>query len=376
DEEPVTHDVALPRRERSTGVGHTEFDVEFDPGLPLAADLGRRDFTINAIAQDCATGTLVDPFDGRADLRERVLRMVFPGSFTEDPLRILRGAQFAARFGCTIEPATWEAMREAVPLVDSVSRERVAEELTKLLTLAAEPSVGIRILQTLGVLECLLPELAQTLGVDQPGGYHAYDVFEHSLRTADAAPPRLKLRWAALLHDVNKPQCREIGEDKATFYGHDRQGARTAKRILTRLRYPNDLADQVALLVDKHMFTTGVSDKGVRRLIRKLGPELVYDLLDLRRADVVAQGKGGHTGDVDELEARITAEINSKAPFNRTDLAVDGGDLMTALGLAPGPDLGRLIDALLEAVLDDPALNTRRRLLALARKLLADKPSN
>jgi len=124
------------------------------------------------------------------------------------------------------------------------------------------------------------------------------------------------------------------------------------------------------------MFTTGVSDKGVRRLIRKLGPELVYDLLDLRRADVVAQGKGGHTGDVDELEARITAEINSKAPFNRTDLAVDGGDLMTALGLAPGPDLGRLIDALLEAVLDDPALNTRRRLLALARKLLADKPSN
>lgn len=373
DDNPVTHDIALPRRERSTGVGHTEFDVDFDPELPLEVDLRRRDFTINAIAVDCRTGDIIDPLDGSRDLDRRLLRMVFPDSFSEDPLRILRGAQFAARFDLTVEAGTLEAMRAAAPLVETLSAERISEELTKLLTRSPKPSTGLRLLQELGIIKRLIPELEETVGVDQPGGYHAYDVFEHSLHTVDAAPPRLRLRLAGLFHDVNKPQCKVVVGEKATFYGHEKKGARTARRILSRLRFPRELTDQVSLLVDQHMFTANISDKGVRRLIRRLGLDLIYDLLDLRRADVVAQGMGGTTGDVDELEKRITEEINHKRPFGREDLAVDGRDLMEKLRIAPGPELGDLLEGLLETVLDDPDCNTREELLSVARKLLSDK---
>ncbi len=369
----VTYDIALPRSERSTGVAHTDFDVDFDPQLPVERDLLRRDFTINAIAENCATRELADPAGGQTDLKQRRLRMVFPNAFRDDPLRILRGAQFLARFELSLDPATKEAMREAVPLVATVSMERVAEELTKLLTLSAKPSAGFKLLQELGALKILIPELEETVGVDQPGGYHAYPVFEHSLHTLDAAPPTLRLRWAALLHDINKPQCKQVEGDKATFYGHEKIGARTARRLLRRLRYPNDLADDVSLLVDRHMFTTGVTDKGVRRLIRWLGPELIYELLDLRRADVIAQGKGGHTDDVDELQQRITGEINKKSPFGLKDLAINGHDLIQQLGLSPGPKIGAILSHLLEIVLDDPAQNTADNLLHEARKLLDGK---
>lgn len=369
-QEAVTYDIALPRTESSTGVAHTDFHVDFDPQVPVERDLLRRDFTINAMAENCATGAVVDPAGGQADLMARCLRMVFPGAFQDDPLRILRGAQFLARFEMTLDPATREAMREAVPLVATVSMERVAEELTKLITLSTRPSQGFKLLQELGALKIILPELEETVGVDQPGGYHAFPVFEHSLYTADAAPADLRLRWAALLHDINKPQCKQVDGSKATFYAHEKMGSRTARRVLRRLRYPNELADEVSLLVDRHMFTTSVTDKGLRRLIRWLGPQMIYDLLNLRRADVVAQGMGGKTDDVDELEQRITDEINKRPPFGLKDLAINGRDLMSELNLPPGPKIGEILSCLLEQVLDDPGANTRDNLLAISRKLL------
>lgn len=368
----VTHDIALPRSEQSTGTGHKDFTVDFDPELPVERDLLRRDFTMNALAEDCATHDIVDPSNGKADIETKTLRMVFPNTFREDPLRILRGAQFLARFGLTLDPATRDAMRECAPLVASVSMERVAEELTKLITLAPKPSIGFLLLQELGVLKALLPEMEEMVGVDQPGGYHAYPVFEHSLYTADAARQNLRLRWAALLHDINKPQCKAVDGVKATFYGHDKQGSRTAKRILRRLRYPNELADDVSTLIERHMFTTDVTDKGVRRLVRWLGPELIYDLLELRRADVIAQGMGGTTEDVDELEQRITDQINRKSPFGLKDLAINGRDLMSEFDLPAGPRIGEVLHYLLECVLDDPALNERVILLDLSRKYLQD----
>ena len=366
----ATYDVALPRTERSTGIAHTDFAVDFDPQLPVERDLLRRDFTINAMAENCATGELVDPSGGKADLKARRLRMVFPDAFRDDPLRILRGAQFLARFELNLDPKTREAMSESVPLIATVSMERVADELTKMITLSRTPSLGFKLLQELGVLRIILPELEETVGVEQPGGYHAYPVFEHSLYAADAAPAQLRLRWAAILHDINKPQCKQVEGEKATFYAHEKMGARTARKLLRRLRYPNELADEVSLLVDRHMFTTAVTDKGVRRLIRWLGPELIYELLNLRRADVIAQGMGGTTDDVDELERRITEEINKKSPFGLKDLAVNGRDLMAELELSPGPKIGAVLAYLLEQVLDDPALNTRDNLLRLARNFL------
>jgi len=366
-----TLDFSLPRLEKSYGVGHTDFHVDFDPDLTVEKDLGRRDFTINAIAQDLRSGGLIDVFDGQADLRARVLRMVFPSAFVEDPLRILRGIQFAARFDLAVDSATYEAMKDSADLIKTISAERIAEELNKLLLLAKKPSSGFRLTQEIGVLKHILPELEATVGVDQPGPFHKWNVFDHTLECVDAAPPRLNVRWACLLHDINKPQCRVVDGDSATFYGHDKMGARTAAKVLQRLRYSNDFIEDVSTLVDKHMFTTEVSDKGMRRLVRKVGAGLIYDLLDLRRADVHAQGKGGSVDDVDELQARITSEIDKKSPFGLKDLAVNGGDLIRELGLSPGPRIGQILHALLEIVLDEPNRNIRDILLSEARNILS-----
>ncbi|MBD3297607.1 MAG: HDIG domain-containing protein [candidate division Zixibacteria bacterium] len=372
-EDRATLDIALPRSEQSTGIRHVDFAVDFDPDLPVERDLMRRDFTINALAQDCRTGDIVDPSNGLDDIKSSTLRMVFPNTFREDPLRVLRGAQFMARFKLSLDPETREAMGESIALIESVSMERIAEELTKLLELADKPSIGLRLLHELGALKIVLPELEDTVGVEQPGGFHAYNVFDHTMLTLDTAKKSLRVRWAALLHDINKPQTKEVEGDRARFYGHDRLGARTAKRVLRRLRYPNDLADQVSTLVERHMFTTeGLTDKGVRRLIRRVGPELVYDLLALRRADTIAQGTGQSNDDVDDLEVRITDEINRKSPFGLKDLAVDGRDLMAEFDLRPGPHIGQILHALLEDVLDDPSQNDRDNLLRLARNQLSD----
>jgi tRNA nucleotidyltransferase (CCA-adding enzyme) len=366
--QPQTFDITLPRREHSTGVGHKDFAVAFDPALPVEDDLVRRDFTINAMALALDNNELVDPLHGRLDLENRQLRMVYPASFEDDPLRMLRAVQFAARFEFVIEPETFSAMRNRAALIKTVSAERISDEMNKLLCLARRPSEGFRIMQTSGILHELLPELEVCVGVDQPGGYHKYDVFEHTLQVVDACAPRLSLRLAALFHDIRKPQHKRLVEGGATFYGHETTAAATAREVLRRLRYSNDLIDDVMILVEKHMFTTGVTDKGLRRLVRRVGVDLIFDLLDLRRADVVGQGMGGTTEDVDELEARIRAELERKPPFSRTDLALDGQDIMHMFGIQPGPLVGRIADYLMEAVLDDPENNTVERLEKLARE--------
>lgn len=371
DAAPVTYDIALPRKEYSTGVGHTEFAVEFDHTCSVADDLVRRDFTINALARSVTTGEIIDPTNGQQDLAVRLIRFISEQAFLEDPLRMLRAIQFAARFEFTIEEQTLAAIKKHIQLIETVSTERIAEELNKLLAKADRPSVGFRLLHDVGMLKIILPELDTCVGVDQPGGYHAFDVFEHSIRTVDETTGPLHLRWAALVHDINKPQARVVDGDKATFYGHEKRGATTAKKILRRLRYSNELIDRVASLVDRHMFTAEVTDKGLRRLIRRMGQELVFDLLNLRRADVIAQGMGGTTEDVDELEQRIRDEIKRKPPFGLGDLAVDGTVLMEQLNLQPGPRLGSILNYLLEQVLDDPALNTREQLLSIAAEFNA-----
>lgn len=369
----TTFDISLPRKEYSTGVGHRDFAVSFDPYLPIEEDLIRRDFTINAMAIPLGGGELIDPVGGRADLKNKVLRMVTAQSFTEDPLRMLRAVQFAARFQFEIEPATFNGITEHAALIAAVSPERIAEELNKLLVRAEKPSQGFRLMQKSGLLKLILPELEETVGVEQPGGFHLYDVFEHTLKTIDASPPVLHIRLAALFHDITKPQAKQLTESGATFYGHEKTGARTAVRVMRRLRYSNELIENVRVLVDRHMFTTAVTDKGRRRLIRRVGTELIFDLLDLRRADVVAQGRGGSTADVDQFENDIRGEIESRSPFGLKDLAVKGNDLMSEFGLPESPLIGQVLDYLLEKVLDQPGDNTREKLLEFARSYLANR---
>ncbi len=364
-------DFALPRREHSTGTGHREFAVNFDHTIPVEDDLYRRDFTINAIARDVKTGRYIDPLNGRQDIHDRVIRYTSSASFVEDPLRMLRAMQFAARLGFAVDRVTLVAICDSARLIESVSAERIAEELNKLLLKADKPSIGFRLMEETGLLQYILPELQNTVGVSQPGPYHAWPVFEHTIYTVDAAPRRLVVRMACLFHDIAKPQAKRLtDEGGATFYGHETYGARLTRAALERLRYSNDFIDDVVTLVDRHMFTTDVTDKGLRRLIRKTGLALIYDLLDLRRADVVGQGKGGRTDDVDVLEQRIREEIAKKPPFGFGDLAVDGNDLMREFALQPGRIVGLVLNHLLETVLDFPDKNDYETLMAEAKDYL------
>jgi len=310
-----TFDIALPRREYSTGWGHKEFEVNFDPDLTVEDDLARRDFTINAMARDLETGEIVDPFNGRTDIEHRLIRTTYDKSFVDDPLRMLRAVQFASRLNLLVEPSTFQAIRDNAESIKTVSAERIGEELNKLLERSLEPSVGMRLLHTTGLLKHIMPELEACVNIEQPGGFHAYDVFEHTMRTLDACPRRLRVRMAALFHDIRKPQTKQLTDTGASFYGHEHQGAVAVKRVLGRLRYGNDFIREVSTLVDRHMFTTQVTDKGMRRLMRRVGVDLIFDLLDLRRADVVGQGKGGSTDDVDEFEKRIRDEIDREPPL-------------------------------------------------------------
>lgn len=381
-----TVDVALPRRERSTGHGHREYEIEYDPDLPVERDLRRRDFTMNAIALQIdepsvrATGrsplrSIIDPYGGLRDIRDNVIRMVDPAAFEQDPLRMLRACQFAARFEYALERGTFESVKRHAALAATVSPERVQQELNKLLARAEQPSIGLWLMQRSGLLAVVLPELAAGAGIDQPGDFHRYDVFQHSIKTVDHVPrdKGLTLRLAALLHDVAKPGCRERSGGRVHFYGHDRRGELTARAVLERMKYPRDTVQAVCFLVRQHMFAYPETEKGLRRLIAKTGVPGLYDLIDLRRADILAQGRGGEgaTAVLDQFEQLATAEIRQKRPFSLADLAVDGDDLQREFGLRPGPALGRLLTHLLEHVLEHPARNHRDALLEEAARQLA-----
>ncbi len=365
---PGAFDIALPRQEHSTGVGHKDFKVSYDHNLKVEDDLGRRDFSINAMAKDVADGKIIDPFGGQRDLEGKILRQVFKDAFLEDPLRMLRGIQFAARFEFEIEKETFEAMQRNAHMISTVSPERIAEELNKLLAQADKPSVGFRLMQKSGLLRHVLPELEVCVGVDQPGGWHKYDVFEHTLITIDNCRKDLTIRLAALFHDINKPQTKHLKEDGATFYSHEVIGGRTAEKVMSRLRYSNDLIYAVRLLVEKHMFTTQVTDKGLRRLIKKTEGR-IFDLLELRKADIIAQGRGSQgVREIEEFEKIVQAELDRKPPISLNDLKIDGEIVMKKLKLKPGPAVGKILNHLLEKVLDDPQFNQEEFLLEEAKR--------
>ncbi|MBD3168572.1 MAG: HD domain-containing protein [candidate division Zixibacteria bacterium] len=370
----ITYDIALPRREVSTGEGHRDFEVDFDHNLRVEEDLLRRDFTINAIALDLSDNTLADPLNGRKDIEDKLIRMVSENSFPDDPLRMLRAVQFAARFKFTIEPVTLKAIKKNASRISTVSAERIQEELNKMLLRADRPSTGFRIMHNTGLLKGILPELEETVGVDQPGPYHRFDVFEHTMEAVDHSIKRLPVRLAALFHDISKPQTRELTDKGgATFYGHERKAAGVARSVMKRLRYSNEITEDVRVLVYRHMYTDRVTDKGLRRLIRNVGKERIFDLLDLRRADIIAQGRGQNPAQVDKFEKRIRDELERKPPFSVKDLDINGWDLMEEFKLKPGPLIGDILNYLLELVLDEPELNKKEILLQNAKEFLESR---
>jgi tRNA nucleotidyltransferase (CCA-adding enzyme) len=374
-------DIALPRRERSTGVGHKEFAVEAGPEIPLEDDLGRRDFRMNMIARHVADDTVVDPYGGVADIRAERIDIVAESAFADDPLRMLRAAQFAARFGYSLTARTMDAMRAAAALIDSVSGERIGEEFAKLM-LARAPSVGLEILRATGVLAQLWPELLEGVDVDQ-NDWHAYDVYRHSLATLDAAPPGdLPLRLAALLHDVGKPRTAAPREDGRgnTFYQHEHVGAEMVPAMLARLRLPNETVETVVHLVRQHMYAADPDalDRTVRRFIRRIGPAHLERLFALRRADVEGSGLPGRGDFNDRFEARVAAVLAEEPALGLRQLALGGGDVIAAFvrkglaaeGFRGDARVGAVLQALLEEVTDDPSLNEATLLAQRAERYI------
>ena len=361
-------DIALPRRERSTGVGHKDFTVEAGPSVPLEDDLRRRDFRMNMIARRLGDDEVVDPYGGVADIRAARIDIVDEATFEEDPLRLLRAAQFAARFGYAPTGRTEAAMRGAAGLVATVSAERIGEEVAKLLT-ARTPSIGLEILRATGVLAHVWPELLEGLEVDQ-NDWHAYDVYRHNLATLDAAPAGdVTLRLAALLHDVGKPRTAAPRPDGRgnTFYQHEQVGAEMVPSMLARLRLPNDTVDTVAHLVLHHMYSADpeAQDKTLRRFVRRIGPEHLTRLFALRAADIDGSGLPRRDDSNERFEARIAAVLAEGPAFSIRDLAISGDDVIGMFerkGLAPSGfrgdrRVGELLHALFEEVTDDPSRN-------------------
>ncbi len=340
----------------------------------LDEDLARRDFTVNAIAwgrsaEDGAEPRWIDPTDGLADLRAGVIRAVGDAQvrFDEDALRLLRAARLAAQLGFEIEPVTRAAMGATAETARWVSSERVGGELDKMI-MADPPSRAIAILSDTGVLEHVIPELARQRGVPQDK-VTGHDLWGHCLATVDGAavvdPGNRLLRLAALFHDIGKPPTFADGH----FIGHDEEGAKMAEALLTRLAFPRQDVIHVAALIANHMFSyeTRWSAAAVRRFIRRIGRERIDDLIKLRRADNIGSGLAPEAGDLDELTARVAAELAAGSPLTLRELAINGDDLVNGLGIAPGPAVGELLERLLGSVISDPTRNTREQLLAEAR---------
>jgi len=365
------------RTEAGYGDGRRPDSVSY--AATIEEDLSRRDFTMNAVAlrlvKGAVRGKKVDPFGGEADIKAGVIRCVGDPAqrFAEDGLRPLRAVRFAAQLSFTVERQTLEAIGGALETGAKVSAERVKDELDKILA-SPKPSVAFLLMEKSGLLKLFLPELAACRGIEQKGN-HRFDVLEHSLLACDYAAQRYfpaEVRLAALLHDVGKAVTAAVDETGVrTFYQHESESEKTARNILTRLRYPNAVTDSVCHLVKEHMFhyTDDWSDAAVRRFVVRVGVEHLSGLYRLRRADSFATAGVEPPPDfLLPLIDRVDGVLAEGRAFTLKDLAVSGRDLM-AMGIAPGKTMGKILNELLESVLDDPALNERNALLEIAKKL-------
>jgi tRNA nucleotidyltransferase (CCA-adding enzyme) len=374
----VTVDVALPRRESSTGSGHRDFVIESGPEVPLVDDLARRDFRMNMIARAIPSGELVDPYAGAADIRAQQIDILREEAFIEDPLRMLRACQFAARFGYALTSRTLNAMRTAAQFVNTVSPQRIGEELSKMLKAAHKPSTGIELMRITGLLDKIWPEIAEGYGVEQ-NEWHLYDVYRHNLETLDATPENnLVLRLSALLHDIGKPRVK----DGPHFYKHELVGADMAREMLLRTAFPNDVIDQVCLLVRNHMYCAdaAVTDAAVRRFIRRIGVDALDHIFSLRAADIIGSGLPKRDSSDQEFQARVACELLQKPALSTRDLALNGRDVIAlylehgiALPMRGDRRVGEVLAALFEHVTDDPSLNEPVALRELAHRFLKAK---
>jgi len=427
DQGGESHDVEVTtyRNEADYVGGRWPTKVEY--ARTIEEDLSRRDFTINAMALNLqefdtakASGwqfvaqILVDPFQGLVDLAAKTIKAVGDPieRFSEDGLRPIRGCRLAAQLDFAIEPKTFAAMSATLIVVKQISIERFREELMKLLNKAAKPSTGFRLMRDAGILELFIPELLEGQGITQPV-FHVDDVFNHIMAVTDMAEDSIKL--AALFHDIAKPRCFMKDERGVHFYGHEQVGALMTKEIMQRLKFSNTEIEHTERLVRWHMFfypsadwrklrkdqfdwitatkeqiqthieetrsgTTagGWSDAAIRRLIQNVGGEdAIDDLMKLRIADAGANSKSEfNPGEIRVLSERISQVRAQDMALKISDLNITGQDLMQNLQISAGPQLGLILNHLLELVVEEPLLNTTELLLGKAREFIQNEKQN
>lgn len=382
-------EVTTFRSEGKYSDGRHPDNVSFD--TTLDEDLSRRDFTINAIAANLEDGKIVDLFGGKNDIEKKIIRTVGNAHdrFMEDGLRPIRAIRFSAQLGFEIEDETLKAIENSCvqEKIKSISIERFRDELIKILKTDV-PSVALHLLEKTGILKIFIPELCECRGCSQKDvrGFHEFDVLDHNFYTCDGADKtNFTVRLAALFHDIGKKDARTVEKrewpegsgnivDLIHFHKHEIYSAEQTEKILTRLRFPNNEIERVVHLIRHHMFffEENWSDAAVRRFIVRIGPENINDLFELRKADIYGMHRekwnpqSSSAKGIDSLKKRISEIESQKNALSLKDLAVNGKDLIQA-GIPAGKELGKILNSLFEAVLENPEMNKKDVLIAKAK---------
>ena len=365
DDKERPHEITTFRKEE----GYQDFrhPNQITWGKSLEEDLSRRDFTINALALDINL-KLIDLYKGQDDIKNKLIKAVGDPNerFSEDALRMMRAIRIAAELGFTIEEKTLDAIKKNATLINKIAKERVKEELFKLLS-SPYPYEGMLLLRNSGLMQEILPELEKCFGVEQksPGRHHIYDVGEHlliSLKNCKSNDPLT--RFATLIHDIGKPQTyKKLDSGTITFYNHEMVSTKIAENLVERLKFSNKEKEKLITLVRWHQFTVDErqTDSAIRRFIKNVGIENIKDMLALRTGDRLGGGARETSWRLEEFKKRLL-EVQ-KEPFSIKDLKINGNDVMKVLKIKPGPKVGKILEKLFEKVVAKEIPNEKKPLL-------------
>ncbi|MFA6436912.1 MAG: HD domain-containing protein [Candidatus Paceibacterota bacterium] len=346
--------------------------VEF--AKTVEEDLARRDFTVNAIAYDPLEKKIIDPYDGKKDIKGELIRTVGKPAdrFGEDALRLMRAVRFATELDFAIEKETLEAIKKNAESIREIAKERIKDELVKII-MSPRAHFGIMYLHETGLLKYILPELETGIGISQ-NHHHPFDCYYHAIYSLEYATQEkysLEVRLAALLHDIGKPYVKEGLGTRSTFYNHAQFGAKITETVLKRLRFSKKIIEKVVHLVEFHLFyyeTDIVTESGVRRLLRRIGKENIKDFMELRMCDRVGsrvpKAKPYRLRHLEYMFEKVGAD-----PINPKMLKINGNEIMKLLSLEPSKKIGLLLEGLLQEVLDDPKKNTKKHLTTRVKAL-------
>lgn len=329
-------------------------------------DIKRRDFTINAILFN---GEFIDYVGGIEDLKNKIIRAIGDSEerIREDALRILRAVRFASKYDFEIEEGLKSAIISNVSLLKNISYERIRDEFVKIL-LDKNVKLGINLLKELHILDIILPEIVETYDYDQNSKYHENNLYEHILNVVGYSPEVLEIRLAALLHDLGKPSTFSMGEDGvAHYYGHEVESSEIARNVLRRFKFSNEIIKNVRILIENHMtFQSVMTDRALRRQIRKVGSDNILDLYDLMVADRLGTMKSRSADDIFKRRDRVVELL--KEPTSKPKFLNFGGSDLIEMGFTPGPEFKKILNELTELVLDDPSLNTNEKLRQIVER--------